>query len=120
MHVHAREDETWFVIEGEVLFQRGHERITVPAGSAILLPRGIPHGFAVQSPVARILHAYTPAGIEHAFRAVSVPAPSRELPPPPAGPPSPEQQAAIEKAYADRGVTFVGPPLPVILAQEGK
>lgn len=118
LHVHAREDEVWFVLEGEILFQRGHERITAPAGAAVLLPRGIPHGFAVASGVARILHMYTPAGLERAFREVSTPAPRPELPPAPAGPPDPEAQRAIAAAYEARGVTFVGPPLPAILAAE--
>lgn len=118
LHVHAREDEAWFVLEGEILFQRGHERITAPAGTAVLLPRGIPHGFAVTSGVARILHLYTPAGLEQAFREVSTPAPRCELPPAPAAPPDADAQRVIARAYEARGVTFVGPPLPVILAAE--
>lgn len=118
LHIHAREDEAWFVLEGEILFQRGHERITAPPGAAVLLPRGIPHGFAVTSGVARILHMYTPAGIERAFREVSTPAPRRELPPAAAALPDAEAQRVIADAFESRGVTFVGPPLPVILAAE--
>lgn len=109
LHIHAREDETWYVLEGKILFLRGVERIEREAGEAILLPRGVAHGFAVQSPAARILHFYSPAGIEEAFHSVSVPADA------PAPPLDPERMAA---AFADRGVTFVGPPLPVLLAKE--
>jgi len=61
--VHAREDEAFFVIDGEVLFQRGLERITARAGDAVLLPRGIPHGFAIRSETARMILVFTPAGL---------------------------------------------------------
>ena len=120
IHVHAREDETWFVLEGDVIFQRGLERIHAAAGSAVLLPRGIPHGFAVQGPLARMLHIYTPAGIEDAFRAMSVPAAGPGLPPMPEGAPDPALSKALEHAYGQRGVTFVGPPLAVLLAREAQ
>ena len=118
LHVHAREDETFFVLEGEVLFQRGLERITAGPGEAVLLPRGVPHGFAVRTPQARMMLVVTPAGLETAFRSVSVPAGSRALPPTPDGPPDPAALEAAERAFADRGVTFIGPPLPVLLANE--
>lgn len=116
LHIHAREDETWFVIDGEVVFQRGLERLTLRSGDAIFLPRGVAHGFAVRSETARMLHVYTPAGLESAHRAASVPAEHRELPPAPEGPPTEEQTQAVERAYAAGGITFVGPPLSVVLA----
>ncbi len=120
IHVHAREDETWFVLEGEVVFQRGLERIHAAAGTAVLLPRGVPHGFAVQGSFARMLHIYTPSGIEAAFQAMSVPAAGSGLPPLPDGPPDPELATALERVYGERGVTFVGPPLPLVLAREAE
>ena len=118
MHVHAREDETWFVLEGDVVFQRGLERIHAGAGTAIVLPRGIPHGFAVKGLCARMLHIYTPSGIEAAFHTMSVPAEGPGLPPMPDGPPDPALAKALERVYGERGVTFVGPPLPALLARE--
>ena len=118
IHVHAREDETWFVLEGDVIFQRGLERIAAGPGSAVLLPRGIPHGFAVQGALARMLHIYTPSGIEAAFRAMSVPAAGPDLPPVPDGPPDAALSKVLEQVYGERGVTFVGPPLPLVLARE--
>ena len=108
LHIHAREDETWYIIEGSVLFQRGVERIECGPGQSIVLPRGIPHGFAVQSQAARILHIYTPGGLESAFESLSGPEPAPIVP------------AEAEAIFGDRGVTFVGPPLPVILASERK
>jgi mannose-6-phosphate isomerase-like protein (cupin superfamily) len=118
MHVHAREDEVWFVLEGSVLFQRGHERLLAGPGTAVMLPRGIPHGFAVRSEQARILHAYTPAGLEEAFRALSTPAPAPQLPPAPLLPPDDAELARAVEVYGAHGVTFVGPPLAALLAAE--
>lgn len=109
LHVHSREDEAWYVLEGTILFQRGVERIVRRANESILLPRGIQHGFAVQSSTARILHFYTPAGIEEAFRSLSV---ERDAPPKPIDP------QTIAEPFQERGVVFVGPPLPVLLATE--
>jgi quercetin dioxygenase-like cupin family protein len=109
LHIHAREDETWYILEGTILFQRGVERVVRHAGQAILLPRGVQHGFAVQSPKARILHFYTPAGIEEAFRSLSVAIGK------PASMVRPEELTA---SFQKRGVAFVGPPLPALLAQE--
>lgn len=108
LHVHAREDETFYVLEGEVTFQRGHERIDARPGDAVLMPRGVQHGFAVHSPTARLLQAFTPGGLERAFRALSAPAPT--------GPPNPEDIEAMTAEFAGYGVEFTGPPLPVLLA----
>ena len=118
LHVHAREDEAFYVVDGEVLFQRGLERIVAGPGQAVLLPRGIPHGFAVRSNTARMLLVLTPGGLEEAFRSVSVPADIADLPPHTVASPAPAVLEAAERAFADRGVTFVGPPLPALLASE--
>lgn len=107
LHVHTQEDETWFVLKGRILFQRGTDRVPCGPGQSIFLPRGVPHGFAVLSEHARILHFYAPGGIEAAFQATSLEAP-----------PDAETVERIEKQFALRGVTFVGPPLPAILASE--
>ncbi len=116
LHVHAREDETFYVLEGEVTFHRGHERIDVRTGDAVMMPRGVQHGFAVRTPTARMLQAFTPGGLEDAFRALSEPAPIDELPPAPTGPPSPDLVETMTARSADYGVEFTGPPLPVLLA----
>ena len=73
--MHAREDEIFYVLEGEALFQRGVERIEARAGDAVVLPRGIQHGFAVRSPQARmlVLTADSRRALEQAFRACSEP-----------------------------------------------
>jgi quercetin dioxygenase-like cupin family protein len=117
LHVHAREDETYLVLEGELTFQRGLEHIAAGPGTAVHLPRGLQHGFAVHSEIARVILLVTPGGLEQGFAKLAVPT-DLELPPVPTGPPSHEEAEALSDAFADRGVTFVGPPLPVLLAQE--
>ena len=116
VHIHAREDETYYVVEGEVTFQRGHELIEAGPGDAVFLPRGVQHGFAVRSETARLLFACTPGGLEEAFHQVSEPGARGALPALPAGPPPDEAVAAINAVFAAQGVEFTGPPLPALLA----
>lgn len=115
LHVHAREDEVYYVLEGELTFQRGEERIDATAGDVIVLPRGVVHGFAVRSSHARVLLVCTPGGLDAPFRELSAPADEGVLPAVPQGPPPAEAVAALEATFGAYGVTFVGPPLPALL-----
>jgi quercetin dioxygenase-like cupin family protein len=115
LHVHAREDETFYVLEGELTFQRGAERIEAGPGDTVVMPRGVQHGFAVRSETATLLQVFTPGGLEGAFRSLSEPAPAEELPPAPNGPPPAAAVEAMTARFADYGVEFNGPPLPVLL-----
>jgi len=92
VHVHAREDEAYIVLEGEVTFLRGSETIDVGPGEAVFLPRGLQHGFAVRTPLARLMVLCTPGGLETSFDRLSQPT-SLEEPPVPQGPPSGGEQA---------------------------
>ena len=114
LHVHDREDETYVVLEGDVLFQRGDDRIAAGAGDVVFLPRGVQHGFALQSDVARLLVICTPGGLGAPFHALSEPD-DGEVPVAMAAP-SPEAINAMEVAFGAYGVSFTGPPLPVLLA----
>ena len=60
LHVHHNEDETFYVLEGEVTFVVGDERIDVAAGDFLFAPRDIPHGYVVRSERARMLVTGTP------------------------------------------------------------
>lgn len=75
VHFHHSQDEWFFVMEGEVLFQVADERKTLRAGESLLGPRGIPHGFAgVGEKPAHMVIAFAPAGkMEEFFREVAVP-----------------------------------------------
>jgi quercetin dioxygenase-like cupin family protein len=93
LHVHTREDETFYVCEGEVLFRVGEIEILAPTGTTVYLPRGVPHGFRVNKPTRALLSAY-PAGVEKMFRRIS------ELP---SGPPD---MARIKQICAEYGIYF--------------
>jgi mannose-6-phosphate isomerase-like protein (cupin superfamily) len=67
-HTHANEDETSFVIEGEIGVMIGGEEVRAGAGSYVFKPRGVPHAFWNPGPEpARILEIISPAGFERYF-----------------------------------------------------
>ena len=72
LHVHAREDELYYVLEGEHIFQRGEEEMRVDAGETIFLPRGVPHAHRRVIPGhGHLLGIVTPGGFEGFFRALA-------------------------------------------------
>lgn len=81
-HIHHREDETFYVIEGEMTFSVGDRTIKATPGTMVFAPRDIAHSFTIDSEQVRILVQVAPAGAERFFKACSVPAPSMTLPPP--------------------------------------
>jgi quercetin dioxygenase-like cupin family protein len=81
-HIHHREDETFYVIEGEMTFSIGDRTIKATPGTMVFAPRDVAHSFTIDSEQVRILVQVTPAGAEGFFKACSVPAPSMTLPPP--------------------------------------
>ena len=44
-HVHYKDDEAWYVLEGELRVRRGPEEVVVRAGASVLVPRGTPHTY---------------------------------------------------------------------------
>ncbi len=71
-HVHEREDELTYVLEGTLEVQLGDETRVLGAGESVLKPRGIPHTFRVhEQSGARFLELLTPAGFEGYFRAAA-------------------------------------------------
>jgi quercetin dioxygenase-like cupin family protein len=79
-HVHTREDELFYVLEGEFDVYVGKEAFNVKAGECVFLPRFKPHAFVIRSRRLRVLALFTPAGLEEAFRGMSSPARRLELP----------------------------------------
>jgi quercetin dioxygenase-like cupin family protein len=67
-HIHPHQDEWFYVIEGEFLFEVAHDRVTLRPGGSILAPRNLPHAWAfVGSNGGKMLISYTPAGKMEAF-----------------------------------------------------
>jgi mannose-6-phosphate isomerase-like protein (cupin superfamily) len=102
LHVHHREDEGFWVLEGEVTFEVGEETIKASPGSFLFGPKDVPHRYTVESRPARMLFILSPAGFEEFVYATSEPAEERTLPPQPEGEPSEaemEQLRAIARQY---------------------
>ena len=73
-HLHAREEESFYILEGSVLFQVGADTITAGAGAYVQAPPGLRHSFRnVGAAPARMLMLVTPAGLEKFFEEISQP-----------------------------------------------
>jgi mannose-6-phosphate isomerase-like protein (cupin superfamily) len=107
LHVHHREAEWWYVVEGELRVWAGGAVIDAPAGSFVYAPADIPHTFIVVSPEARFLLGTQPAGFEAFMRACAEPAAAVDLPRGAGRPKDPTLLAAIA---AQHGIEIVGPP----------
>ena len=107
LHVHSREDEWFYVIEGELTFWVGGQVIDAPAGSFVYGPRGIPHTFLVSSETARFLLVTEPGNFSGFLRALAEPADDVVIPPPDTEPPD---VAAMSQVAADYGIEILGPP----------
>jgi mannose-6-phosphate isomerase-like protein (cupin superfamily) len=79
-HVHEREDELFYILEGEIDAYIGNEVFKVSAGECLFLPKLKPHTFIVRSPRCRSLVLFVPGGLDGHFRARSSPAEKLELP----------------------------------------
>ncbi len=107
-HVHSREDEFFFVLEGEVTFQVGDKTIVATPGTFIQGPRGIPHTFknSGKSP-ARILGYVAPPVFENFLKEVSHPVPSFDSPAIPVTPADIDKLMAAAPKY---GLKISPPP----------
>jgi quercetin dioxygenase-like cupin family protein len=81
LHVHHREDEGFWILEGSATFEVGDETIEARAGDFLFGPRDIPHRYSTGPDGCRLLFVMTPGGFENLVRGMSVPAGARTLPP---------------------------------------
>jgi quercetin dioxygenase-like cupin family protein len=73
-HVHSREDEGFYILEGEITFQAGEDRFVAGAGTFVNMPVGTLHSFGNASDkTARMLISVAPAGLEQMFFEVGQP-----------------------------------------------
>ena len=80
-HVHHREDESFFVLEGDLTARVGEDTFSAAPGSFVFCPRDVPHLLTLQSDQARTLTLVTPGGLESFFMELGEPAPGlRTLP----------------------------------------
>ena len=108
-HIHRREDEAWYVLEGEFEFLDGGRWIPVGPGSYVHAPKGALHTFKnVGQDVGRLLTLVVPAGLEELFGELGVPG-ADVSDPPPFGPAEIEQLLAAAPKY---GLEMPPPPGP--------
>ena len=99
LHIHPHQDEIFFIVQGEYLFQVGNDKHTLKQGDTIFLPRAVPHAFAQLTGNGKMFFLFQPSGkMEDYFRAIG------NL----TSPPTPEQGAKI---FADHDMKVVGSPL---------
>jgi len=99
LHIHPFQDEWFYVIEGEYIFQVGDEKFSLNAGDTIFLPRNVQHAFIQLTEKGRMIVTYLPAGkMESFFEATDQWT----------TPPSKEE---IAKVFADHDMKIVGSPL---------
>lgn len=102
LHVHSREDEWFYVLEGELVFEMNGAKHRVGSGGSVYIRRGVPHRYQnFTDRHARLLIATTPGGFCEFFEAMHVITP-------PGGLPSMEQLVALDAQY---GLTTMGPPM---------
>jgi mannose-6-phosphate isomerase-like protein (cupin superfamily) len=107
LHVHHREDESFYVLEGEVTMQCGDQRFRASAGAFVFLPRDVPHTFVVEgNRPARMLTLLTPGGGEGFFIEGGREPDGEGLPPD-----LPPDIERLRRVSADFGAEIVGPPI---------
>jgi mannose-6-phosphate isomerase-like protein (cupin superfamily) len=75
-HVHSREEEGFYILEGEITFYMGDQRLIASAGMFANMPVGTPHSFKNErGKPAKMLISVAPAGLEKRFVEVGVPLP---------------------------------------------
>ena len=105
LHVHAAEDEGFYVLEGRLTLHLPGRSVELEPGGFALAPRGIPHTYRVTSDAPAVV-LVTADGFAGFLREAGVPAERHELPVLD-GPPDAERLARVA---ADHGITLLGPP----------
>ena len=96
-HIHSREDEIFYILDGSYELHVGDERRIVSPGASAILPRNIPHGFRnVASKPSRLVFVITPGGLEEYFLAVAKCSPA----------PNPPQLVELARQF---GLTLLPP-----------
>lgn len=110
LHVHTREAEAWFVLDGTLTYRAGDQLVDLAGGDFIYLPRDVPHAFRITGArPARYLVLAVPGDVLGLYEEVGTPAPERRLPD---GGIPPEDIARWLELAPAYGLRVVGPPIP--------
>jgi quercetin dioxygenase-like cupin family protein len=67
-HIHCNHEEAFYVLEGELTVRVGSRKITAPAGSFVVVPRGVVHQPSNPgTQPTRVLLVFSPSGMDHFF-----------------------------------------------------
>ncbi|HYG00805.1 MAG TPA: quercetin 2,3-dioxygenase [Chryseosolibacter sp.] len=81
-HIHHREDEAFYVLDGKFSFLCGDTERVFEAGGFVYVPKGTLHTFKnIGQQQGRLLVTITPAGLEEFFYAIGTPAVDLNNPP---------------------------------------
>ncbi|PYT67408.1 MAG: hypothetical protein DMG39_24060 [Acidobacteria bacterium] len=102
-HVHDREEEWYYVLSGDFLFEAGGQRNHLPTGGSIWLPRDLPHCWGNEGTTAgKLILMCQPAGFEKFFdEAAQLPLYSQD----------PAELQKLHELHAKYGMELVGPPI---------
>ena len=104
-HVQSREDEGFYVLEGEITFVADGQRVIGRKGSFLNIPRGVVHSFKNESQAdARMLILVAPAGMEKMFEEMGTVVTDPSAKPTPPTPPTPEEMAKVATVAAKYGI----------------
>jgi quercetin dioxygenase-like cupin family protein len=107
MHIHTREEETWYMLDGELTWNVGGKSFHATKGSFIHLPRGVPHNFInLSDEPAHMVLTYAPGGFDQWFLEVGEPVSDRYAPQeaPPLTPELVNKAVTLGETY---GIIFV-------------
>jgi len=95
LHVHHREAEAFYILEGAIQLTCGDETVTAHPGDFVYTPKDVPHKFVVTGDTpARMLMLFSSPGFERFFAEGGSP-----LDQPPAGPPNPDAFRELVEKY---------------------
>ena len=107
LHVHHRDDEGFWILEGDVTFEVGDATIEATAGDYVFGPRGIPHRYTVGARGCGMLFGRVPGAREREVRATSEGAPSRPPPPPAEEEPTPQDSERLKAMVQEHGYALL-------------
>lgn len=107
-HFHTREEESFYVLEGEITFTVDGKKVVGSPGTFVQIPRGLPHAFKNDSSApGRMLIQCAPAGFEKFMAEFATELPSPDAP---SIPPSPAEIEKLLSVAPNYGITILPPP----------
>lgn len=101
LHVHPKQDEIFYVLDGEYGFMTGNDKYKLRTGDSIFLPRQVPHSWIQLSEQGKMIVTLQPAGkLEEFFMTMAA---LKKEP----------DQAEIARIFSENEMSVVGPPAKV-------